>query len=358
MSISKQYWGQILDQEVSLYTISNANATIKISNFGALIQSIIVSNKHNKSTDVILGYDTLEEYVSDEMSIGTVPAVFVNRISDAQFKIGDNIYDVGVSRGKYCLHAGPIEKEVWSATEISNTNGCGVTFTLSVGDDYHGFPGPIHFKVSYFVTNTGQLQMYYNATADKDTAINLTNHAYYNLDGEGDILNHHLKLNSTKITETNENLVASGDIADISGSVFDFSKTKMIGRDIKSDDKNIQHAGGYDFNYVLDTTTPKQIKSSLDDSKFDIHRASKLSSDKTGIQMTISTSQPGVQVYTSNSLTPRVGKNNSKYGKYSAVCLETQHFPNSPNIPHFPSTILRMGEEYSHVSVFDFGVVR
>jgi len=358
VNISKQSWGEISGQEVSLYTISNADTIIKVSNFGALIQSVMVHDQNNKPTDIILGYDTLEEYIQDDMSIGTVPAVFVNRISDAQFKIDDKTYDVGVSKGKYCLHAGPIEKEIWFSTEISNRNGCGVTFSLSVGDNYHGFPGPINFKVSYFMTNAGQLQMYYYATSGQTTAINLTNHAYYNLDGDGDILKHHLKLNSTKITDTNENLVASGDITDISDSVFDFSKTKVIGKDIKSDDENIQHAGGYDFNYVLDTTTTKQIRSSIDDSKFDVHRAAKLYSDKTGIQMTVSTSQPGVQVYTSNSLTPRVGKNNSKYGKYSAVCLETQHFPNSPNIPSFPSTLLKKREKYSHVSVFDFWVVR
>ncbi|MFT6836216.1 MAG: aldose 1-epimerase [Francisellaceae bacterium] len=353
MRIRSSYWGRSNGSDVEIFTLSENGITLKLSNYGALIQSLIVPDGNDNNIDVVLGYDSLSEYEADYSAMGVVPAIFANRIANGQFQINGKKIQLDCKGNKYSLHAGSIGKKVWLAKQYQSEEGSGVKFSIQIEDSFEGFPGPINLQVTYFLDKFGQIFTLYEASAEQDTSVNLTNHAYFNL-GENDILSHQVCLLSNKIVITDENSIATGEIRNIADTVFDFTKPKKIGLEINSNDPILNNCNGYDINYVIESDNSIEVIFPLTKIKYQVHHVADVFSEVSGIKMKLHSSQPGVQFYTGNSLDGRLGKNGKKYTPRSGFCLETQHFPNSPNIDHFPTTMLKSGENFSELSVLRF----
>ena len=271
---------------------------------------------------------------------------FANRIRNAEFEIDGTLYHVTPNEGTNTLHGGPenYAKRVWECI-TDDAEGSTVSFELKSDDGDEGFPGNLDVIVTYTLTDDNALDIHYEAVSDKDTVVNLTNHSYFNLNGHasGKILNHKLKLNAEFITPAREDKVPYGEVLSVRGTPFDFTKFKTVGADIDADDAQIKIAGGYDNNWII--------------SGRGMREAAVLIGDQTGIKMTTYTDKPGVQVYSGNFLAGnRVCKEGAVYSMRDGICLETQHFPNSTEIGHFPSPVLRCGEKYDFTTKYAFGI--
>jgi aldose 1-epimerase len=376
ISISKEKFGKVPDQktlkaiEIYRYTISSDNITLKVTNLGATVQSIIVPDRNKNQTDVVLGYDNAEGYFNDINSVktffGSIPARFANRITNGAFQLNDKKYQLNlvINDQDNVLHPGPLVGLVWDHKIIRKKNKTGVEFSVTTPNTYWGFPGKLEVKIQYLLDNYGNMYIEYRAMSDKDTVINLTNHTYFNLNGQGNeqVTNHILKLYADNFTPCNSKEVPTGKIAPVNTSLntaFDFRNWKKVGKDI-NDNKNpqIKYAWGYDINFILNNTFT-QPKNSLPELKNNLKPAAKIYSPVTGIQMNLFTTQPGVQFYTGNHLPktpPIIGKNGEKYSYRSGFAMETQHYPNSPNIPSFPTTTLKKGELFHQESVYNFTI--
>jgi aldose 1-epimerase len=351
---TRSSWGKTPDgQEVDLYTLANKNGMeAAITTYGGAVVSLKVLDRHGTLEDVVLGYDSVDGYVNDKNYFGAIIGRYGNRIGHAQFMLDGKTYALAKNNGENTLHGGinGFNKAVWTAKEITVKDGQGVELTYLSKDGEEGFPGNLHVRVIYTLTDANELKIEYSATTDRDTVVNLTSHSYFNLlgvgQGTGDILGHVLMIEADKFTPVDSGLIPTGELRDVAGTPFDFRKPTAIGARINDDDEQLKLAGGYDHNFVLrrEMGTP-------------ISLAARVVEPASGRILEVWTTEPGVQFYTGNFLDGSVhGKSGVAYTKHMAFCLETQHFPDSPNHSKFPSTELKSGERYHTTTIYRFSV--
>ncbi|MDB5156554.1 MAG: aldose 1-epimerase [Mucilaginibacter sp.] len=331
-------------KQVQLYQLKNkAGMQVAVTNYGAYLVGAWVPNRAGDLTSVIVGFDTIQGLLKQECYYGAVVGRYANRIAGGKFTLDGKEYNLAINNGPNSLHGGEdnFSLKVWDAEQ---TDARTVVLTLFSAEMEEGYPGNLKVKVTYTLTDDNTLTIAYEATTDKTTIINLTNHAYFNLNGEGngDILDHVLQINANSYTPINENMIPSGEIATVKGTPFDFNEPEKIGTRINLDNEQLKNANGYDHNFVLNRheyNTP----------------VSTVIGNKTGIKMEVFTDQPGMQLYTAN-FTPGTNtiRGNAKDNRQTSFALETQHFPDSPNQPQFPSTVLKPGEVYSTYTTFKF----
>ncbi len=331
------------------YTLVNSKGMeVRLTNYGARITAIKVPDRNGHMVDVILGYSSVEGYINaeDRPYFGAVVGRYGNRIAKGKFTLDGKVYELATNNGVNHLHGGNIgyDKQVWCAkTEGGNV----VVFTFKSHDGEEGYPGNLDITVTYTLTDENELKIVYFATTDKATPVNLTNHAYFNLAGEGSetIVDHELKINADAFTPIDEGLIPVGELRPVKGTPFDFTAAKPIGRDIKQKNTQLEYGNGYDHNFVLNK------------GKGGMTLAAVLYEPKSGRVMETYTEEPGVQFYSGNFLSGCLtGKSGKPYPFRSGLCLETQHYPDSPNQKNFPSTILKPGDEYKTSTVYKFSV--
>lgn len=344
MQITKQAFGQLNGQEVDLFILKNDNQiTIKITNYGAIITSIETPDKFGKCENIVCGFDRFEDYISDQYLgsypyFGSIIGRFGNRIAKGKFTIEGKEYTLAVNNGANALHGGLIgfDKKIWSAEMIQNDEMVGVILSYTSADMEEGYPGTLKVSCTYSLNMQNELKIDYTATTDKTTIVNLTNHSYFNLTGgKENIMNHELEMPAEAITES-EDMIPTGEIISVEGSPFDFTVKKKLGRDIAA----LEY--GYDNNYVLDNEDGQLVY------------AGTLSEATSGRSMDVFTTQPGMQLYTGYWNPELTIDGVKKFGSYSGVALETQHYPDSINHDHFPTTILNPGETYLETTIYKF----
>ncbi|MHC8947752.1 aldose epimerase family protein [Sphingobacterium hungaricum] len=333
----------------NLYTIKNSSgAEVHLTNFGARIVGLLVPDKDGKLTDVVLGFNKASSYNNpEEPYFGTIVGPFGNRIAKGKFTLDGKTYTLPTNNGLNTLHGGfkGVHFANWEAKEVTPQK---VTFAYTLPDGNEGYPGNISMEVTYSFNDKNELTIDYKATSDKNTHLNLTNHAYFNLNGEGSgtILDHELKLFANEYTPVDSTLIPTGELAPVKGTPFDFTKAKTIGLNIDDQDQQLTYGKGYDHNFVLDKTVVEGL-----------NHAVTISGDKSGIVMDIYTAEPGIQFYSGNFMGDKVTlKNGVKDSFRTGFCLEPQHFPDTPNQTKFPSTLVKAGDTYSTKSVYKFSV--
>jgi aldose 1-epimerase len=335
-------------EPVTLYTLTNVRGVqIRAMTYGGIITSIKVPDRSGTSGDVVLGFDSLDGYVKGSPYFGALIGRYGNRIAKGQFVLDGRVYKLAVNNAPNHLHGGVrgFDKVVWDAAPIANAAGVGVAFTHTSPDGEEGYPGNLKTRVAYTLTDRNDLILEYQATTDKATPVNLTQHTYFNLAGGGDILGHELMINADRYTPVDETLIPTGELASVAGTPFDFRKAIAIGARIAQNNPQLKNGKGYDHNWVLSRTGPG------------LQRAARVVEPKSGRTLEVATTEPGLQFYSGNFLDGTItGKGGAVYRFRDGFCLETQHFPDSPNHPKFPSTVLRPGHTYSTRTVFTFGV--
>ena len=348
-STMKKSFGKIPEgQPIDLYVMTNkSGAEVSVTNYGGAVVSVKVPDRSGKLADVVLGYDTGEGYVNDKSFFGALVGRYGNRIAHAQFVLDGKTYSLAKNNGENTLHGGikGFNKALWTAKTLSAKDGQSLELSYLSKDGEEGFPGNLNVTVIYTFTDDDALRISYSATTDKKTVVNLTNHSYFNLAGQGsgDILGHLLMIEADKFTPVDKGLIPTGELRDVAGTPFDFRKATPIGARINQDDEQLKLGGGYDHNFVLRRSAG--AGESL---------AARVVEPTTGRVMEVWTTEPGVQFYTGNSLGTVTGKGGAEYPKRSAFCLETQHFPDSPNLPKFPSVALEPGKRYHTVTTYKF----
>lgn len=352
--IQKVPFGKLANgTQISLYVLTNKNGMqVSVTTFGARIVSIKVPDRRGKLGDVVLGYSSLKGYVKDTAYFGAIVGRYANRIAKGRFTLQGVTYHLPVNDGPNTLHGGKVgfDKLVWQARELTTAKNPALELTLTSPNGDQGFPGTLHVRVIYTLTDQNALRIQYRATTDKATVINLTNHSYFNLDGQGngDILPTVLTINASQYTPTDKTQIPTGRIASVKGTPFDFLKPTAIGARIKENNPQLKIAGGYDHNWVLNR-----------DHKTGLVLAARAYDPRSGRVLTVYTTQPGLQFYSGNFLDGTLHGKDGKVYKYRyGFTLETQHFPDSPNEPNFPSTVLKPGQVYRQTTVFQFSVER
>ena len=341
--VTKQPFGKTTDgTPVDVYTLKNGTLEARIITYGGIVISLKVPDKNGKSADVVLGYDSLDGYLVKGPYFGAIIGRYGNRIAGGKFALDGKTYSIPPNDGPNALHGGPrgFDKVVWKAKEIPH----GIELSHVSPDGDQGFPGTLTALVRYTLSGK-DLKIEYSATTDKNTVLNLTNHSYFNLAGQGngDILKHEMKLNAGRFTPVNDVLIPTGELATVKDTPFDFRKSTGVGARINDDNEQLRRGKGYDHNWVLDSGGGK------------LAEAAEVYEPTTGRVMQVWTDQPGVQFYTGNFLDGTItGKDGKVYQQRSALCLETQHFPDSPNHPNFPSTELKPGQKYHTVTIYRF----
>lgn len=336
-------------QPVDLFTLTNARGNqVKITNYGGTITQILVPDKAGRLGDVVLGFDTLHEYEEKSPFFGCITGRYANRIANGKFTLDGQTYSLAVNNGPNHLHGGKVgfDKAVWAAETFQNRANVGVALTHTSPDGDEAYPGALSTRVTYTWDNDDTLRIDYAATTTKPTVINLTNHSYFNLGGHasGDILGHLLTLHAEAFTPTDATAIPTGEIRPVIGTPFDFTSPHSIGERINSDDQQIKFGGGYDHNFVLNGRPGK------------LRPCAEVHEPNSGRLLVVETTEPGVQLYTANFLRGLKGKAGAVYDKRDAFCLETQHYPDSPNRPDFPSTVLRPGETFQSTTIWRFSV--
>ena len=327
-----------------LFTMENKNGmVVALTNYGAKIVSVYAPDRKGKLADVVLGFKSVAEYQQYSGSYGAVVGPFANRIANAQFTIDSVTYQLPINNGKNCIHSGPASwyRKAWDFQKDGNV----AVFSLESPDGEFGFPGNKTAKVTYTLTDDNELKIDYEVTTDKACHINLTNHAYFNLRGEGngDVLNHQVIINAGKSTPVDSFMIPTGEIADIRGTELDFTTLHSIGERIDAPHPQLQIAIGYDFNYVIDKN------------EGELAFAASAYEPESGRFMEVFTTEPGVQFYTGNHLKgAETGKSGVAYTKRTGFCLETQHFPDSPNQPQFPTTLVKPGAVFQSTTIYKF----
>ena len=333
---------------VDLFTLRNASGVeLALMTFGATIVSLTAPDRDGRFDDIVLGHDSLAGYIEESPYFGAVVGRYGNRIGAGTFELDGQTYDLAKNNPPNHLHGGLVgfDKVIWEAESFVGEDHSGVRLTYESADGEEGYPGALLAHVTYTLTDAGEVVVDYYATADKATPINLTQHSYFNLAGEGDILSHELMLNAGHYTPVDSTLIPTGEIRSVEGTPFDFLRPVAIGARIDQDDRQLLLGGGYDHNFVLDSGGDT------------LGLAARVVEPSTGRVLEVHTTEPGVQFYTGNFLDGLItGKDGRQYFRRSGFCLETQHFPDSPNKPDFPSTILRPGESYVSRTVFSFSV--
>ena len=346
-SVKSTPWGKTAaGQSVELYTLSDNDLTVTITNFGAHIVSIEAPDRDGKKADVVLGFKDIAGYEADTKTyMGSVVGRYGTRIANGKFSLNGTSYQIPTNNNGNALHGGTVgfDRKVWTGKTVKN----GVELTLVNPDGDMGFPGALTAHVRYTLDGSS-LHIQYSATTTKPTVVNLTNHSYFNLGGEpsGTILNEQLTLAADRYTPVNAGLIPTGQLAPVEGTPFDFRQPTAIGARIDQPNDQLKIAGGYDHNFVLNT-----------DSGSGLHMAAKVVDPATGRTLTVTTTEPGVQFYSGNFLDGTItGVGGVSYVQHAGFCLETQHFPDSPNQPAFPSTTLNPGQTLHSETVFSFGV--
>lgn len=337
-------------QSVDLYVLTNKNGVeAAITNYGGTVVSLKVPDVNGKLDDVLLGYDKVTDYAAGKSYFGAIIGRYGNRIAHGKFSIGSATYTLPKNDGDNTLHGGLVgfNKRLWAAKDVSGGDGEVLELTYVSKDGEEGFPGNLSSKVVYTLTDQNELKIEYSATTDKETVVNLTNHAYFNLAGQGngDILQHRLQIHASRFTPVDAGLIPTGELRDVKGTPFDFQVPVAIGDRIDQDEEQIKLGKGYDHNFVLDRRVavgPLALAATVHD-------------PKSGRVMQVWTTEPGIQFYTGNFLDGTgTGKGGKPYGRRTAFCLETQHYPDSPNHPAFPTTLLKPGEQYRTTTVYKF----
>lgn len=348
---TKKHWRTLLTgEEVDLYTLRNAKGTeATITNYGGRLVSLCTPDRNGKFDDIVLGFDNLDGYLEKNPYLGALVGRFANRIADAKFSLHGYTYTLAKNNGENSLHGGikGFDKVVWKASETSPQADAGLELTYLSKDGEEGYPGNLNATVTYSLSDSDELKIEYEATSDKDTVINLTNHSYFDLCGQaaGTILDHEVMINADKFTPVNANLIPTGELKNVKGTAFDFTQPARIGARIDEKDQQLEYGQGYDHNFVLNRTGSG------------LSLAAKVLEPASGRVLEVFTTQPGVQFYTGNHLDGSVtGKRGVVYGFRFGFCLETQHFPDSPNQPSFPSSVLKAGQKYQGTTIFKFSV--
>ena len=347
--IKKDVFGKLNENtEVFLFTLTNKNgAEAKITNYGAIVVGLKMPDRSGNLGEVVFGYDNLDDYVKNNPYFGAIVGRYGNRIGKGKFTLEGVEYSLPINDGENSLHGGlkGFDKVAWQAEEVNSSEGPAVKLTYSSKDGEEGYPGNLTAVVTYTLTHENALKIDYEATTDKATILNLTNHSYFNLDTspDSDILDHEIMINADKFTPIDKGLIPTGELRDVAGTPMDFRKPTSIGRDINMDDEQLQFGHGYDHNWVLN------------DYDRTLRLAVTLYEKSSGRVMEVHTTEPGMQFYSGNFLDGKItGKEGRVYKYRSALCLEADHFPDSPNKPHFPSVMLRPGEVYNQTTIYKF----
>jgi aldose 1-epimerase len=332
-------------KKTGLYTLKNNNGLVaQVTNYGAILVSIFIPDRNGTLTDIVQGYDTIDEYINGNSPyMGAVCGRCANRIAKGKFTLLGKEYTLAVNNGPNHLHGGVkgFSRAVWDVTDVSES---AVKMEYFSADGDEGYPGNLSVSVKYTLTDANELKINYLATTSKATVVNLAGHSYFNLAGEGSgsIYDHELMINGAFFTPTDETNIPTGEILSVEDTPMDFTRLKKIGSEIDKDYEQLKFGAGYDHNFVLNNRLGKM---GLAAEAFD---------PLSGRILEVYTTQPGVQLYTANWIDGEKGKGGKKYGRRWAFCLETQHFPDSINIPHFPSTVLNPGDEYKHSCIYKF----
>lgn len=342
--IDKRVFGTTMEQreQIMLYTLTAGDYSMSVSTYGGIIVNLIVPDQYGRKADIVLGYNTLREYEEGSTYFGALIGRVANRIKGGQFSIGEREYHVPCNNGPNALHGGPegLNTKIWNVL-TSEVDGAPAVHLSFISDDHEmGFPGTLKVHVDYILFPEGKLEITYAAVCDRITPVNLTNHSYFNLAGDGnDVLDHELQLYCDRYLPVDETLIPTGDILPVAGTPFDFTKGKRIGTDIFS------FSGGYDHCMVL-AEEGNHLK-----------RCAYVKEPKTGRTMRVSTTMEGVQFYSGNFLNGKdKARDGNPYYQYAGFCLETQHFPDAVNQPNFPTCLLKPGETYKHTTLFEFNV--
>jgi aldose 1-epimerase len=344
ISITKSNFGKADGKDVFLFTMAaNDGTTVRITNYGGIVTSLLVPDRNGNPGDIVLGFDSLQGYLDGHPYFGCIVGRVANRIAGAKFVLDGKTYQLAKNIGENHLHGGisGFDKKVWEAREVRLGDEAGVELTYISPDGEEGYPGEMKVRVIYLLTPDRELKIRYAATASKPTPVNLTQHGYFNLKGagNGDILDHELMINADRYNVVNDQLLPTGELRSVDGTPMDFRQPKLIGRDMEQVD------GGYDHNFALNVNKDGSMI-----------KAAVLKEATTGRWMEVYTTQPGIQFYGGNFLDGTItGKNGMIYKKHYGLCLETQHFPDSPNQPGFPNTILRPGETFQSETIYKFG---
>lgn len=346
-AISSSFFGTTpAGEEVTLFTLTNATGMeVCIINFGGVITHIKTADRHGKFADVALGFDELEPYLQSSPYFGALIGRFGNRLAKGRFELDGHTYQLDTNNGENHLHGGVtgFDKVVWEATPFTNDTEVGLKLFYLSRDGDQGYPGNLSVTVTYSLTNENEIRVDYHATTDQATPVNLTQHSYFNLAGQGDILNHELTINADAFTPIDDTQIPIGGSQAVAGTPFDFRAGKKIGLQINEEDEQLRCGLGYDHNFVLNKPAPKQLT-----------LAARASESTTGRVLEVYTEEPGVQFYSGNFLDGSLTGKGKTYAYRTGFCLEPQHFPDSPNQPDFPSTILRPGETYQSRTIFKF----
>jgi aldose 1-epimerase len=349
MALQKLAYGQTADaKRVDLYTLTNVSGMeVRITTYGAAVVSLVVPDRNGKPADVVLGYDSLEDYIAGGYYFGCIAGRCANRIAGGKFALHGTQYRLATNEGGNHLHGGlrGFDKMVWQAQEFEGNASTGLRFSYLSPDGEEGYPGNLACTVSYTLGAANELKIDYGAVTDAPTIVNLTSHAYFNLAGagSGDVLSHELMINADRFTPVDGRLIPTGELKSVKGTPFDFTRLIAIGARIDEDDEQLILGKGYDHNWVLNKDGDGPCL------------AARTFERDSGRMLEVSTTQPGLQFYSGNFLQNRIaGKAGQIYHRRSGFCLETQHFPDSPNRPNFPSTVLEPGSKYEHTTIFKF----
>jgi aldose 1-epimerase len=345
----KDDFGKADGKKVEIYTLTNSKGVeAKITTYGAALVSLKVPDNKGAFADVVLGYDSVSGYINDTAYFGATIGRYGNRIARGKFTLGGKEHSLAVNNGENHLHGGPkgFHKRIWKAKPYADANGENLELSYKSIDGEEFYPGNLNVKVVYTLTDNNEIKINYSATSDKDTIINLTNHSYFNLAGAGSgtILNHRLQINADKYTPTDAGSIPTGELQSVKGTPMDFTASTAIGKRIDESFEQLILGKGYDHNWVLNK------------SGNGLTSIAKAYEPTTGRVLEVFTTEPGVQFYSGNFLDGVKGKDGKTYQKRDGFCLETQHFPDSPNKPNFPSTVLKAGQPFSSTTVYKFSV--
>ena len=352
MNIRKTLFGLMPDQQqVDCYRLeSDAQdglpVIVEILTYGGIIKSLQVPDRDGNLSDVVLGFDDLASYLTHNPFFGCIAGRYANRIAGGRFQLDQVEYTLACNNGPNHLHGGlqGFDKVNWQAESVQGTDHVALQLTYQSADREEGYPGQLTTTVTYTLNNQGELRIDYSAITNKPTILNLTNHTYFNLAGSGTVLDHVVMIDADRYTPVNADLIPTGALAPVTGTPFDFRTPTAIGVRIDGAHEQLRYGGGYDHNWVINGTG--------------LRHAITVTEASSGRRLEVATTQPGVQFYTGNMMPDALaGKGGIEYTKRSGFCLETQHFPDSPNQPHFPSVVLRPGEQFHESTLFRFGVV-
>lgn len=337
MKIPRKPFGHLADgRQVDLYILKNSSGLeVQITNFGGIITNILMPDKDGEREDIVLGFDTLEEYIDNPPYFACITGRVAGRISNAQFELDGKVYSLSSNQGQHHIHGGlkGFNSKLWDV--VHSENNLLVLKYCSI-DGEEGYPGNLEVEAKYHLKNENELHIEYRATTDKATPVNLTNHSYFNLTGKSDVLDHQIQIEANHYLETNEELIPTGKMLSVSSTAYDFRKEKSIGQDIKETN------GGYDDTFVLKKPDGR------------LRLVATATDPESRRSIEVFTTAPGLVFYSANFLDNCHGKNGEIYHKHSGFCFETQHFPDSPNRPEFPSVILRPGEQYRQHTFYRF----